>query len=280
MNQNNFKIVVDSSADLTEWKDFPFASAPLKIITNEKEYTDDINLDTEEMVNDLSKYRGRSSTSCPSPEDWLQAFGEGKQIFCITITSGLSGSYNSACIAKEEYEREHPDRVVHVIDSLSAGPELKLIAEKLKEGILAGHSFADLRKSIAEYTKKTALLFMLESMRNLANNGRVNPLVAKAAGLLGIRIVGKASEEGTLELLNKVPGEKRALTTLWETMKSMGHRGGKVRISHCQNEAAASTLKGLIMEEFKNASVEISPCRALCSFYAEKGGLLVGFERE
>ena len=97
------KIVADSSADLTSFTGTDFASAPLKIITSQNEYVDDKNLDVEGMVNELIKYSGKSSTACPSPIDWLKAFGESKYIFCITITSALSGSHNAACIAKADY---------------------------------------------------------------------------------------------------------------------------------------------------------------------------------
>ena len=122
----NYLIVADSSADLaTSAKTFNnaiFSSVPLKIITSEKEYVDDAELNVEQMVSELEHYKGRSSSSCPNPSDWLEAFGEAERIFCITITSGLSGSCNSATMAKDEYESAHPDRKVFVIDSLSTGP--------------------------------------------------------------------------------------------------------------------------------------------------------------
>ena len=272
------KIVADSSADTLILKDIPFASAPLKIITDKKEYVDNAFLDTEEMVNDLLKYNGKSSSACPGIGDWENAFKDSKNVYCVTITSGLSGSYNSAMVAKRDYEHNNPGRKVCVIDSLSAGPELRLIIEKLSEFIKAGKAFEIISKEIEEYKKNTGLLFMLESMKNLANNGRVNPLVAKAVGLLGIRVVGKASDKGTLEQLDKCRGENKALQSIVSHMKKAGHNGGKVRISHCFNEVAAKNLKDMIVAEF-NSAVEIYKTRGLCSFYAEKGGLLVGFEK-
>ena len=129
----NVKIVADSSANLMGLKTVPFDVAPLKIITAEREFVDNRELDLEEMINFFKSYKGRSQTSCPNPEDWLTAFGDAEDVFCVTITSGLSGSYNAACIAKDMYESEHPGRRVFVIDSLSAGPELTLIVEKLEE---------------------------------------------------------------------------------------------------------------------------------------------------
>ena len=125
------KIVADSASDVLKLNDLSFAAAPLKIVTSEKEFIDNEALDAEAMVIYFDSYKGKSSTSCPNPADWITAFGDAEDIFCVTITSGLSGSYNSAMAAKKEYEEMHPKRKVYVIDSLSTGPEMKLIVEKL-----------------------------------------------------------------------------------------------------------------------------------------------------
>ena len=272
------KLVADSSADTVSLTGVSFAAVPLKIVTAEREYVDDASLNTAAMVRELEQYSGRSSTACPSPGNWLAAFGDGEGIFCLTITSGLSGSYNAACIARRDYEEKHPGRRVCVIDSLSAGPELRLLLEKLRQLIADGVSFDDIALEIAAYQKHTALVFMLQSMRNLARNGRVSPLVAKAAGLLGIRVVGKASDHGTLEMLEKCRGEKKALDGILRSMETMGYAGGPVRISHCFGEETAETVRRKLLERFPAAQVELYPSRGLCSFYAEQGGLLVGFE--
>lgn len=273
------KIVADSSANLMELKTVAFDAAPMKVITAEREFVDDQNLDLGEMVSFFKSYKGRSQSSCPNPEDWLNTFGDAEDIFCVAITSGLSGSYNSACIAKEMYETEHPGRRVFVIDSLSAGPELTLIVEKLEELIGEGKSFEEICAYITDYQKKTGLFFMLESLNNFAANGRVSPAVAKIAGVLGIRIVGKASDVGTLEPTDKCRGEEKSLTTILKHLKENGLKAGKVQLAHCQNEAAANKLKSMIEAELPEVTVNIGINLGLCSFYAEKGGLLVGFEK-
>ena len=279
MDISNFKIVVDSSADTMSFNEAPFAVAPLKIITDNKEYIDDSDLNVEQMVKDLSEYSGKSSTACPSPLDWLKAFGDAQYVFCITITGSLSGSYNAALIAKADYEENHPERNVCLIDSLSAGPEIRLIVEKIGEYINSGMNFEEISGKIVEYTKHTALIFMLESMRNLANNGRVSKVAAKAAGILGIRAVGIASDEGTLQLMEKSRGEKKALASIIGIMEKLGFSGGKVKLGHCFNKDGADKLSQLISEEFGEVDIEVYPIRGLCSFYAEKGGLMIGLEK-
>jgi len=279
MNIKNVKIVSDSASDILSIAGVPYEFAPLKIITAKKEYVDDSRLNVFEMVNELQAYKGKSTTSCPNTADWLSAFGDAEYIFCITITGTLSGSYNAAIMAKECYVEKYPERKVLVINSLSAGPEIALIIEKLKELILSGKEFCEIKFEIMEYTKKTGLLFMLESMRNLANNGRVSPIVAKMAGILGIRIVGRASKKGDLEPLNKCRGEKKAIETIIEHLKSSGLKNGKVKIVHCFNEKASIELKNRIEKDLKNVKIEIYECRGLCGFYMEKGGMLVGYEK-
>lgn len=275
----NIKIVADSSANVLSLDTVAFASAPLKIIANEKEFVDDAALDVDAMVQWFDAYKEKSKTSCPNPSDWLEAFGDAEEVFCITITSGLSGSYNSACAAKQMYEAEHSGRQVYVIDSLSAGPELVLLIEKLEAYIGQDMPFEDICREIEAYKQNTGLVFILESLKNFAANGRVSPAVAKIAGVLGIRIVGKASEQGTLEPTDKCRGAAKAQAAIVRNLESQGFRQGKIRIAHCQNEAAALELKSKIESAFGQAEVIIQPCRGLCSYYAEKGGLLVGFEK-
>ncbi len=279
MNLLNTKIVLDSSADIPTMKQVATSSVPLKIITTEKEYTDNENLNVAEMIADLKKYSGKSSSSCPNPQEFLAAFDDAENVFCITITAALSGSYNAACIAKKEYEEKFPGRRVHVFNTLSAGPGLTLMAEKIEEEILAGKSFDEVAASVDAYIKSTGLVFMLESLQNFANNGRVSPLVAKMASVLGIRIVCKASPEGTIDPTNKCRNEKKGLATLFENLKKEGYKGGKISISHCNNEKAAKAFCALVEGEFAGVKTEIHECRGLCSFYAEDGGMLVGFEK-
>lgn len=273
------KILSDSACNLESLSEIPFESVPLTIRTSEKEYVDDANLNIEAMVEELSHYKGRSQTACPGVGDWLAAFEDYDIVYCVTIISVLSGSYNAAMTAKKLYEEEHPDRHVFVLDSFTAGAEMKFHIYKLKQLIQEGKDFDTISREIQEYKNKhTALIFCLESLRNLANNGRVNPAVAKICSIIGIRVVGDVNEEG-LHPTNKCRGEKKATAAIVENLKRMGYHGGMVIIDHCYNESGSMKLKEKILEEFPQATVLIEKTRGLCSFYAEKGGLMIGFER-
>ncbi len=275
----NIKIVSDSSSDIKALCGVDFASVPLKIMTDEKEYVDNSELCVSEMLSDLKAYKGRSHTSCPSIGEYMEAFEGSENVFCITITSNLSGSYNAAKTAAAGFLEKNPNVNIHVIDSLSTGPEMVLVIEKIAALAEAGLDFNEIKEQITDYNlNHTRLLFALESMHNLANNGRVSHLTAKMAGLLGIRAIGRASTVGTLEMICKSRGPKNATSDIFANMKGDGYIGGKVRIHHAENPAAAEAVKAAILAEFPSAEIVIDNAGGLCSFYAEAGGVLVGFE--
>lgn len=268
----NYKIVSDSASNVFSIPNVEYDCVPLKIITANKEYVDTPELDIPQMIEELRHVKGPSGTSCPNVHEWSEAFQGADASFAVTITSALSGSYSAALQAALDHGN------VHVIDSLTAGPEMQLLIEKLQERILAGDSFEQICQAVHTYQQSTHTLFCLESLNNLARNGRINPAVAKIAGVLGIRVIGQASSHGTLEPLHKSRGEKKALETIYSEMRKNSFHGGKVRISHCLNLPAAQQLESHIRQDFPDADVELLPCTALCSFYAEKGGLIIGYE--
>ena len=272
------KIVADSSCNLYMLPDVAFESVPLKIRSADREYVDNTELDIGEMMATLKAQKTAASTSCPNMMEWMDAFEDAEQVFAVAITSQLSGSYNAALQAAHDFKQEDPNRRIMVIDTLSAGPELQLIIEKLRECILAGGTFEQIRTTVRNYTKHTHLLFSLQSLENFAKNGRCSMALAKMVGVLGIRIVGKASDQGTLEPLNKVRGEQKALESLLNELARGNFRGGKVRISHCFNLKSAEILKKMILDCFPGSDIEIVSCSGLCSYYADLGGLLVAYE--
>ena len=274
-----YKIVSDSTANILTLDGVEFQSVPLKIRVEDIEYTDDANVDVDEMIAHLKRIKTKSTTACPSPDEYLEAFGDADRIFCTTISGNLSGSFNSARLAKEEFEEKYPDKKVFVIDSLAAGPGVGILVEKLEELISAGTEYDEICSIITEYNNNTGIYFSLESLRNFANNGRVNPAIAKITGMLGIRLVGNAGNNGTLTPTDKCRGEAKAIDTVYKNMLADGYKGGKVIVSHTHNENAVHILEEKIKSDFPDANVKITKNRALCSFYAEPGGFLVSYER-
>ena len=275
-------IVSDSSCEIRELKNpapgVQFALVPFKIRVGEREYVDLATLNTQQMLQAMTDYNGASTTACPSPEEWAEYFLQADNVFALTISSNLSGSYNAAQLAAEEYQQENPGKRVFVLDSLSTGPEQRLLAEHLRDLLAEGKEFDEVCEEMLRYHKHTHLLFSLESLANLARNGRVKPAVAAMARMLGIRVIGQASEAGELDVLCKTRGEHGALERIVLELKEHGYTNGRLHISHCGNPAAAERLKHMVKAVFDGAKVDISECGGLCSYYAELGGLLVGYE--
>ena len=276
----NYKIVCDSACDILDCGMTNYATVPMKIIAGERQFIDDKDLDVEEMLDFLAGYKEKSGSSCPNVTEWLNSFDDCENIFCVAMTSSLSGSFNSARLAVNQYLEAHPDRHATVIDTLSTGPENALIFEKIKSLADSGSEFDEICRKIKNYQKKTRLLFALESMHNLAANGRVSPVKAKLAGLLGIRAIGIASEEGTLEMISKQRGLANTVTDIFNQMKKIGFAGGRVKIHHAYNKNGAAELEKLILSQYPDCQIDERTTTALCSFYAERGGILVGFEVE
>ena len=272
-----YQIVSDSASDLLELADINFSTVPLHIVVDGTDFADDARLSVPNLLDKLRNGKS-STTACPSPDDWITAFHDADRVFCVTITSGLSGSYNSAVIAKDIYEEKHPDRKVYIIDSLATGSKMVMLCEKLRELILAGHDAEEIYRQIKEYNEHCFLYFALASLDNLAKNGRVSPILAKGIKILGIRIVGTASTEGMLEPLSKCRGDKRSIPAIIEYMKEKGYQGGRVVITHNGNHEAAMELKRQLKTTFGTRSGEIHRTRGLCSYYAEPGSVMLAFD--
>ena len=277
-----WKIIADSGCDYRQLAkpaiDTTFVSVPLTIQVADQVFVDDASLDIDQMMETMYATAEASKSACPSPDDYLRAFEGGENIIVVTITGTLSGSHNSAQLAKNIYLEEHPETNIHVIDSLSAGGEVDLFVDKLNELIGQGLSFEEVVQTITAYQEKTKLLFVLAKVDNLVKNGRLSKLLGTVVGLLNIRMVGEASETGTLELLQKARGPKKSLQAAYEELVKAGYSGGRIVMAHRSNEKFCQQLSDLILERFPQADIKILPTSGLCSFYAEDGGLLMGYE--
>lgn len=272
------KIVADSSCDIWELNGIDFAVAPITISTDNKHYVDNQELDVHLMSEELAKYKGVSHTACPSVGSWLDCYEGFDEIFVITLTGAMSGTYNSAMTAKGIYEEENENVKVHVFDSLSTGPEMRLLIEKLKEMIEEDLTFEEIVEKGQDYLNHTRLFFALKSLHNFAMNGRVSKTVASAIGVLNISIFATASEKGTIQQISKCRGEKKVVKSMIEHLENAGYHGGKVRISHADNLKLAHNVRDKILELYPNADIIVYPMGGLCTYYAEIGGLLVGCE--
>ena len=274
-------IVADTSCDLFTLDGgegiFDFTTIPFTIRIGGKEYIDDENMTVEEMLTANENHAELAQTSCPSPEDWRSKFAAPGPVLAFTISSALSGSYNSACSARTMLQDEDPGKQIAIIDSKATGPEHAMLILKARELILAGLSFEEIEKALVREAEKIHTTFALSSYRNLIKNGRVSRLIGFIAGHLGFWGIGIGSDAGEIAIRGKARGDKAMIRFITGEIEKIGVAGKVIRISHCQNKLAAGMLKEQLEARFPGVSVILMETRGLDSFYAERHGLIVGF---
>lgn len=277
-----WKIVADSGCDYRQLNnlapDTEFVSVPLTIQIGADTFVDQADLDIDKMMEVMYASSEAASSACPSPQAYQTAFEGAENVVVITLTGGLSGSFNAARVARDMFVEEHPEVNIHLIDSLSAGGEMDLIVDEINRLIATGLEFDELVQAITAYQENSKLLFVLAKVDNLVKNGRLSKLLGTVVGLLNIRMVGEASSEGKLELLQKARGHKKSVITAFEEMKKAGYNGGRIVMAHRNNAKFFQQFSELVKASFPNAVVDQVATSGLCSFYAEEGGLLMGYE--
>ena len=277
-----WKIVVDTACDFREIpnkaENVTYERVPFSLQIEDKVFVDTLDLDIDKMMEEMYASSEPARSACPSPEAYLAAYRGAKNVIVLTLTRGMSGSYNSAIIGEKMLKEENEDVNIHIIDTLSAGGENDLYLLKINELIKEGLSFDEVVSEMRKYQENSKLIFVLEKVDNLVKNGRLNKLAAAVVGLLNMRMVGEASDEGTLHLLHKVRGEKKAVSTVVDEMIKAGYKGGRVVVTHRNNEDICKKIQDKLKEKFSNIEFIIVPTSGICSFYGEEGGMLLGYE--
>lgn len=277
-----WKIIADSGSNLREVEDLPknisLGLVPLVIHLDDQELIDTPDVDTEKLVKDMANAK-ETSTACPAPGVYAETFEGAENVLCITISSQVSGSFNSAELGRGLALEKNPDANIYIFDSKSAGGEIDLLILKAIELIKEENSFQEVVDGLHAYHEHTYVGYMLQSITNLVKSGRVSKVVGSIVGLLNINILGIRSEEGTIEMSDRVRGEKRALKKFLAEIIDNGFNGHAVEISHVNNRDLADQLAEKMLEQFPDAQITIRPTSGLASFYAEDNGLIVGYER-
>lgn len=271
-----YQILVDSASDVNNDylndSEIAFKVIPLTILVNDKEYIDDNNLDTEAMLKDMHSSK-KNSSACPAPQSFLQEFDNAEYTFVVTITSKLSGCYNSALVAKNSYSK--PDNI-HVIDSKSCSGSEVLIVDKIAQLIHEGKNFEEIVQEIERFKEKKSLYFILQKFDNLINNGRMSKIAGLIASTLVIRPICIA-QEGEIKIAKKIIGIKNAFTKMvqmiCEKAKDFSHE--TLIITHCQAEEEANFIKNEIESKCNFKEIRISKMKGLCSYYALEKGIIV-----
>lgn len=285
-------IIADSSCNLRDYTPAApnciYAFAPLTLHVGGEEYPDDSDLDVGKLNERVRAEATASSSACPSAGEWADLFRLADNVIVVTLSSNLSGSYDSAQMGRnlvmDEYAREHSGQImgknIYILDSRAAGAKLEIMV-RLIDRYLTMHPDA-MFDEVVSYAKRlesnSQVQFSLRSFDNLVKNGRMPKLVGALASGLSIRMLGTASEQGTIKVIAPTRGDKKTIKKILDVMRSDGYRGGMTYIDHVDNAEGAEELARAIVSEWPQAEVEILPCRGLCSYYAEETGLIIGYE--
>ncbi|MEG0770858.1 MAG: DegV family protein [Clostridia bacterium] len=278
-------IVADSSCDLKESdftgeKNFKFRIAPLTINGPDNyEFIDTEDNDPKILLDKVSEVHGKWSSSCPSPNAYLTAFEDADEVYVITISSKLSGSYNSAMNAGKMYLDKYPNKKVHIIDSLLAASGLALIFYKLRDLIDSNeYTFEQITKKIDKIRDESSVLFVIRSFDTLVGAGRMMKISGMIVAALNICPVCGDNGQGQIKILDKVRGTGKAIRRMIDTIGEKIDTSGKTLvISHCNNLKDAELVKQISLSIYKFKEILIIPMNGLAAFYAGDQGIIVAF---
>lgn len=280
----SWALIADSSCNLKGYEpqatDASFGIAPLKINVASTEYIDDDALDINTLIDHMTSESAGSSTACPSVGEWSELMRSADNVIVVPISSGLSGSLEAAQTARDLVLQEDRNRKIHIIDSRAAGGKLELLVWRI-DRYLTVHPDAcfDEVCTFADGVEDHAqVLYSLSTFDNLTKAGRLPKIAGAVVNKLNIRILGTATAQGTMKIVGPTRGEKKMYKKIVETMDAHGFHGGDVFIDHVLNEQGAHLLAEKIEQRWPESKFHIMPCRGLCSYYAEVGGLIIGYE--
>ena len=275
-----YKIIIDSCGELLdEWKkDERFESVPLTLMVGAEQIIDDETFDQAEFIDKVAACPECPKSACPSPERYMRAYDcEAEHIYAVTLSSELSGSYNSALLGRDLIMEDHPDKKIHVFNSRSASIGESLIGMKIQECEEAGMSFEEVVSTVEHYIEGQHTFFILENLDTLRKNGRLSKVKALVASALKIKPVMGSTPEGTIYQLGQGRGIKKALAKMGDSVAAEAiHPEQKIlAISHCNAPERAEAVRKMIQEKIQVKDSFIVDTRGVSSLYASDGGIIV-----
>ncbi len=276
----SYKIVVDSCCDLTEKlkKDGHFEMVPLELQVGDYIIPDDETFDQKDFLQKVAACPTCPKSACPSPERYMNAYeAEAEDIYVVTLSANLSGSYNSAMVGVNLYEEKHGKKNIHVFDSCSASSgelQIAMFVQKLAE---EGKSFEEIVELGEAFRRDLTTYFILDNLETLRKNGRMSSVKALVASTLSIKPLMGATKEGVIVQLGQAIGMKKALQKLGELiLKEKTNTEDRILvISHCNNLERAEKMQQILLEKAKFKGSMIIDMAGISSMYANDGGIIV-----
>lgn len=274
-----YKLIGDSCTDVTDelLQHTHINLVPLTIQIDDEIITDDRSLVQSELLQKMKASTQSPSSACPAPEAYMKLYGGDEDVYVVTLSSKLSGSYNSAVLAKNLYLEENEHKNIAVIDSLSAAVGQTLILLKVKELADQGLPFEKVVEVVEKYRDNMATRFVLESLENLRKNGRLSTVKAIIANTLNLKPIMRANGHGEIEKMDQARGMKRAIDLLIASIeKDVVEPESKVAgITHCNNLERAQYIKNELEKRVPFRKVIIVNAGGISTVYANDGGVIV-----
>jgi DegV family protein with EDD domain len=278
----HYKIVGDSSCDITKEmeNEMNIELAPLTFTLNGEEFVDDETLDLDDYLKKIDESDEVPKSACPSIHTYLEKFeGPHDWLFGVTLSSELSGSYNSAVNAMHMFLEKFPEKKAHIFNSKAAASKEVLIALKIDELAKIGKKFEQIVDDVEQYIEQTKTLFVLDKVDTLEKNGRLSKMKATIIRVLNLKLILTTDKDGAIISATQARGSKKALKKLVDEMPKFGtiSKDNLVAIAHCNAPERAQYVKELIENMYEFRDVIIVKTRGLSSTYANEGGVIVSF---
>lgn len=276
----DYKIVADSSCDInSQIEDLNIELIPFNISVDGREFIDDKDMVMEDLVKAMKESPNPIKTSCPSPGDFKEAYKDSENIFAVTISSQLSGTHNSATLARDMVLEKEPEKFIHVFDSKGASVTETLIALKIGELIKKNLTNKEVVKGVEAYISDIKTYFISEDLSNLIKNGRISKTKGLIATLLNFKPIMGADSEGNIELVENIRGSKKAFNRLVEIIgeSKKDFKEKILAISHANALEKATNLKLKIEELYNFKDVIIVDTRGLSTAYVNHEGIILAF---
>lgn len=239
----------------------------------------DKDLDIDELISKMKASKDKITTSCPSPNDYLEAFKKGMNAFAVTISAKLSGSHNSAVIAKRIAEESKDEGEVHVFDCKSAAAGQNLVVLKIKKLLEDKLSFAKIVEEVNRYIEGLKTIFVLDSLDNLIKNGRVSPLTGLIGTALHIVPIMGDDGDGNIVVKERVRGKKRAFDKLIELIgkSNVDFKNTVLAITHINAMEKAIKIKDELQRLYGFKDIHIFKGGGLSTVYGDDGGIIIAY---
>lgn len=272
-----YLIIGDSCCDFTESQlsSGNYVSVPMSIIIGGVEYPDDGTRTQEDWISLIKNDEGYPGSACPSPDAFYRAFDADKDNYVVTLSSKLSGVYNSAMIAADMFLEDNEDAKIHVFDSKSAAAGQHLVCDMIEEAVNEGLSFEEVVEKVEKFRDTMETVFVLNDLETFKRNGRLKGIKAVVATTMNIKPVLRG-DDGDIKQIDQGIGMHKAVNRmLFHIEKKDIDRDRKVRISECDSRELCLKVARILKERFGYKDIKIIKGGGITTSYENPGGIVI-----